>query len=349
MGSEPRRDASRRATARARVDIRQVAEAAGVSPGTVSNTLNHPERVSPATRAAVLQAVARLGFVPNQQARVLTGAPSNIIGLVILDVRSPFFTELAHAVERVAADQNYLLLLSNSENDRDREAQLLRVLAAQRVRGALLTPAPGDDPVVDRLPADVPVVLIDHDGPEDVCSVSVDHVDGGRIAARHLVGLGHTTFGFVGGPVDLHQVVQRREGFTAELRASGVDIEQALTSVHVPGIEIRAGVEAGLRLLRRPLPTAIFCANDLIAFGVYRALARAGVTVPGDVSLVGYDDIDVAADWVVPLTTVRQPTTEMGQRAAALLFEHAAGAPDHRHKQVILAPELVVRASTRAR
>lgn len=335
----------RSSEARSGVRIRDVAALAGVSVGTVSNTINHPERVTPSTLAAVQDAIRALGFVPNQQARVLSGGASHVIGLVVLDVLSPFYMELAHAVEQVAQQAGHFLILCNSGNDATSETHLMRMLAAQQVRGALLTPAHGGTPVIERELGSTPVVFLDYAGGDAGCSVAVDHVAGARLAVDHLLAQGHRRLAFVGGPTDMHQMVQRLAGMRAAVAAAGLP-EEAMIEVNLAGIGIQAGMEGAERLLEGELPTGIFCGNDMLAFGVYRGLARAGIRVPDDVALVGYDDIDFAADWVVPLTTVRQPTQQMGERAAELLIEHAGGAVDHEHRQVLLQPELIVRQSS---
>lgn len=333
----------------ARVRLSDVAARAGVSLGTVSNVLNHPERVAAATRELVLGAIGELGFVPNQSARVLTGATSNVIALVVLDVMSPFFMEAAHAVERLARETGHVVMLSNSQNDRDMEAELLSVLGGQRVRGVVLVPAAGDDDVASRIRGKLPVVLMDHEGVDDCCSVAVDDVAGAGLAVDHLLGLGHRRLGFVGGPRDLRQMSQRALGMRTALEAAGLDPATSLVEAYVEtGMGIQAGMEAADRLLKEGLPTGIVCGNDMLAFGVYRTLSRAGIAVPGDVALIGYDDIDVAADWIVPLTSVRQPTQEMGYRAAQLLLEDTSD-PAHVHQHVRLQPELVVRSSCGAR
>ncbi len=330
----------------ASVRIRDVAALAGVSVGTVSNTLNHPERVAPATRDAVLGAIRELGFVPNLQARVLTGAPSNVIALVVLDLMSPFYMEIAHSVERAAREAGFVVMLCNSENDRDKEIGLLRMLAAQRVRGALLSPASGTDNVLDRLDPALPVVVLDHMGIERGCAVAVDDVVGGGLAAQHLLDLGHRRLAFVGGPAGLRQMQQRVLGIRHAIESHGLDPDDVLTQLNVDDIGIQGGVMAAEELLESgELPTGIICGNDMLAFGVFRALGRAGVKVPDDVALVGYDDVEFAADWVVPLTSVRQPIQQLGYTAAQLLISHASD-PEHRHQQVLLHPALVVRKSS---
>jgi LacI family transcriptional regulator len=331
------------------VSIRDVARLAGVSVGTVSNTINRPQRVRPATRQVVERAIAELGFVPNQHARALSGVSSQVIGLIVPDVVSPFFMGVARAVERAAGEAGHLVILCNSENDSAKEASLLRLLAAQRVRGALVTPA-GAAPPGDA--ADLPLVFLDHETTAADCSVSVDHVMGERLATRHLLDSGLGRLAFVGGPLRLRQMAQRAEGARAELRAAGLDPAESLVEIIMPGFGIQDGLGAAERLLAGGLPEGVLCGNDMLAFGVYRGLTRAGVRIPVDVALVGYDDIDFAADWIVPLTSVRQPTDELGYRAARLLLEHTGLLPEggrHEHRQVTLQPDLIVRHSSERR
>ena len=332
------------------VRIRDVAERAGVSVGTVSNTINHPELVRRRTRDAVQRAIRELGFVPNQQARVLTGASSQVIGLIVLDVVSPFFMEAARAVERAAQEAGHVVILCNSDNDPAKEAQLLQMLAAQRVRGVLLTPASANQTLdQDWIRARrLPMVFLDYQNSPEDCSVSVDDVAGARLAVQHLLGLGHEHVAFIGGGRGLRQHVERAQGARDAIAHAGLDPSTALVEVSEPGLGIQDGLSAAHRLLEGKLPSGIFCGNDMMAFGVYRGLALAGVRVPDDVALVGYDDIDFAADWIVPLTSVRQPTDQLGYLAAQLLLEHSSGDVEHVHRQVVLQPELIVRSSSGA-
>jgi LacI family transcriptional regulator len=340
-------DKSPRASAR----IRDVAEFAGVSMGTVSNTVNHPERVHPRTRVLVQQAIQELAFVPNQQARVLTGAASNVIGLVVLDVESPFYMGTAHAIERAVRDSGLVVMLCNSEGELPHESELLTMLAAQHVRGVLLAPAAPEEHATryTNLPRDLPVILLDFDGGATHCSVSVDNVAGGALAVEHLLSLGHKRIAFVGGPAGLRQFAQRARGARQAMATAGLDPAEMLIEASGSGFGTRDGQRAAELLLENTLPEAIFCGNDMLAFGIYRGLVDAGVRIPEDVSLIGYDDIDFAKDWVVPLTTIRQPIEELGRQAARLLVDHSARDEAHVHRQVVLQPELVVRRSTSRR
>jgi LacI family transcriptional regulator len=343
------RDSAARAGGEGRPRLKDVAAFAGVSAGTVSHTLNHPERVLPATRKRVLDAIAQLGFVPDAHARALKGGPVRVIGLVVLDIGSPFFMQAARAVERCARDAGHVVILSSSDDDSEREKALLRILAAQRVRGCLLTPVvkPPTRSWLSR--HGLPTVLLDHPGSRNECWVAVDHVAGARLAVAHLLALGHPRVAFVGGPVALRQMTDRALGARAAILDAGLDPGAVLVEVWQEGFGIADGIAAAERLLAGALPSAVFCGNDMLAFGVYRRLRQAGLRIPDDVALVGYDDVDFAADWVVPLSSVRQPTDDLGYLAAQLLFEHASGEPGHRHRQVMLQPELVVRQSSGAR
>ena len=319
---------------------------AGVSAGTVSHTLNHPERVLPATRQRVHDAIRQLGFVPDAHARALKGAASQVIGLVVLDIGSPFFMQAARAVERSAREAGHVVILSSSDDDPRRESALLRILAAQRVRGCLLTPAATPPGRAWFTRHGLPVVLLDYPGGANECWVTVDHVAGARLAVRHLLDLGHPRVAFVGGPVGLRQMADRAQGARAAIIEAGLDPDAVLVEVMQDGFGIADGIAAAGQLLDGGVPSAVFCGNDMLAFGVYRRLRQAGLRIPDDVALVGYDDVDFAADWTVPLTSVRQPTDELGYLAAQLLFDHASGQPDHHHRQVVLQPELVVRQSS---
>ncbi len=330
------------------VGIKDVARHADVSVGTVSNVINRPDLVAPETRDRVLAVIEQLGYVRSEAARHLRAGRSRFLAMLVLDMANPFFVQVASGAERAARDAGLRVLLCDSANDPVQEADYLSLFAEQRVRGVLLTPA-GSGPGLEVLRRQkIPFVLVDRvaSGP-DGCSVSVDDVAGGRLAAGHLAEAGHTQIGYVSGPMSLAQCRDRRAGALTELIARGLP-EDALSHIEVARMDVAAGRDAGHRLLnlsRRP--TAVFCANDLLALGVLQALYAAGVSVPGEMAIIGYDDIEFAAAAAVPLSSVRQPSTEMGRIATGLLLEEAAdeGAM-HQHRNVVLEPELVVRDST---
>jgi LacI family transcriptional regulator len=332
------------------VSVKQVAARAGVSLGTVSNVLNRPDSVAPGTRQRVLDAIAELGFVRNEAARALRAGRSRSLGLVVLDVSNPFFTDVAAGVEAVADAHGMTIALCNSGDSREREGRHLAHLAEQRVQGVLITPVETDDRHLSQLiDRGIPVVLVDREARRRTrCSVAVDDVEGGRLVAAHLSAQGHRRLAFVGGPVDLQQVADRRRGFADGLALVGASPEVVPTEA----LSLASGVEAGERILAAPRsrrPTAVFCANDLLALGVLQVLIMNAVRVPEDVALVGYDDISFAAAAAVPLTSVRQPRDLLGRTAAELLLEEIEKPEGHRHNQVQFSPELVVRASTDVR
>lgn len=330
------------------VSVRDVASRAGVSVGTVSNVLNHPERVHPSTLAAVHTAIAELGFVRNDAARQLRAGRSSSLGLIVPDVRNPFFTDIARGVEDRATAAGLAVLLGNSENQIDRESVYLDLFEEQRVHGVLISPHDAVDERLHRLQArGIPTVLIDRaDERGEFSSVTVDDVAGGQLAAEHVLALGRRRLAFVGGPVALRQVADRLEGVRRAVDAVG---DARLEVVAVEATTVPAGRSAGASIAARAprdRPDAIVAANDLLAVGVLHALVmHGGIRVPDDVAVVGYDDIDFAATAIVPLTSVRQPSVEIGATGVGLLLDQAAE-PSLAPRQVVFAPELVVRAST---
>jgi LacI family transcriptional regulator len=330
--------------------IRDVAAEAGVSVGTVSNVLNRPEVVAPATRTRVEEAIAALGFVRNESARQLRAGRSRTLGLVVLDVANPFFTDVAHGVEEAVAAEGLAVVLCDSAESADRERRYLDLLEEQRVQGILITPVEGVGKRLRQLrQRGIPVVLVDRwASTRNFCSVSVDDVYGGELAATHLVEQGHRRIAFVGGPFGLKQVADRHDGAKRALTAAGLPAS-GLVRVETAALNFSAGRDAGAQIAELPpnrRPTAAFCANDLVALGVLQEMTRRRRRVPDDLAIVGYDDIDFAAAAAVPLSSVRQPRHELGQAAAELLIEETSGDRGHRHRQLVFEPDLVVRAST---
>jgi LacI family transcriptional regulator len=328
--------------------MKDVASLAGVAVGTVSNVLNHPDLVRPLTRARVEAAMEQLGFIPNGSARQLRAGRSRCLGLVVLDVTNPFFTEVARGVEDYAQAAGYAVILCNSDEAQDKERRYLRVLEEQRVRGILITPVHGRSPELRRIrDRGTPVVLLDRPGSSAQCSVAVDDRRGGEIAVTYLLGLGHRSIALVNGPTAIRQCADRRWGAHRAVEHAGLDPSKVLTEVPVPAMNPRSGAAAADDLLRDArTATAVFCANDMLALGLLRGLGQAGVGVPGDLALVGYDDIEFAADAAVPLTSVRQPKYQLGRAAAELLLDEADRPGDHEHRRIVFTPELVVRASS---
>lgn len=329
--------------------IRAVADRAGVSLGTVSNVLNRPERVAEATRVRVQAAIDELGFVRNASAHQLRAGKSLGVGLVVIDVANPFFTELARGAEDAANEAGLVVILCNSDGSVEKEDKYITLLEEQRVAGVLISP-------VEKVPAGLrrlrergtATVLLD--GPRrraGHCSVEVDDVYGGQIAAEHLVELGHRRIGLVNGPLTIHPCADRRRGFFAGLESARP--KPLVFEILATGMNVSAGEDAAAELaaMRKP-PTAVFCINDMLAVGLLRGLLSRGVRVPEDIAIVGYDDVIFAASASVALTSVRQPAYEIGRTGMTLLLDEARGAA-HKHQHILFRPELVVRASTTAR
>src|SRR3954465_10687082 len=330
--------------------IRDVAVAAGVSVGTVSNVLNRPDAVSTATRERVQAAITALGFVRTESPGPLRPGRSRTIGLVVLDIANPFFTDVARGVEEVAGAAGLAGMLCNSDDQPAKEAAHLDVLTEQRVQGVLISPTAELSGHLSALRSrGTPVVLLDRRATgTDQCAVAVDDVLGGRLAADHLLERGHRRIAFIGGSSGLPQGQERHDGGVAAVR-EGTGGDDALT-VFSPGtLTVAGGREAAAQIIGLPAgrrPTAAVCANDLLALGLLQEMVRHGVRVPDDFAIVGYDDIDFAAAAAVPLTSVRKPRQELGRPAARLLLDEASAGGDHVHQQPVFEPTLVVRESS---
>jgi LacI family transcriptional regulator len=327
--------------------VQQVARRANVSVGTVSNVLNRPQIVAPATRERVLRVIDELGFVRNESARHLRTGAGRIIGLVILDLSNPFFTDLARGVEERANEAGYSVIVCNSDEDPAKEDAYMRVLEERGVQGMLIVPVAPGSPAVERLRArGTAVVRVTHRTTEDECGVGADDLLGGELAMGHLLALGHKRVGYITSASHVWPTDERREGALAAARKEGGG-DDVLQVISVEHLNVAHGRDGGERLLGlRPRPTAVICANDLVALGVLQVMLRHRVRVPDDMAIVGFDDIEFAAAAAIPLTSVRLPRRLMGRTATDLLLEEAAGDPEHVHRRIVLQPELVVRQST---
>ncbi|MEH3154790.1 MAG: LacI family DNA-binding transcriptional regulator [Gordonia paraffinivorans] len=329
--------------------MRDVATAAGVSLGTVSNVLNAPEKVASTTVERVHAAIDELGFVRNDAARQLRAGRSRSVGLVVLDIGNPFFTDIAHAATGRAREHDLTVLLGTSGDDPRIERAFIDAFDEQRVHGLLLSPVGELPERLHRLRRrGTPVVLVDRDGRgTPFHSVAVDDVAGATLAVAHLCDVGRRAIAFVGGPSGLRQVRDRRQGAEEVVgRHPGARLEV----IETPALSVLAGRAVGDALLRRPpatRPDAVFCANDLLAIGLLQALTMTGdLRVPDDIALIGYDDIEFASSTVVPLSSVRQPTGAIGSAAVDLLVETRADVDAEEPTHVLFTPELVARRST---
>ena len=326
------------------VSVREVAVAAGVSVGTVSNVLNRPEKVSDAVRGRVLASIDELGFVRNDAARQLRAGRSLSIGLLVLDIRNPFFAEVVRGAEERAEVHGMSVLVANSDEKQEREATHLDLFEQQRVAGVLVTPvADASSRLRDMSGRGIPAVLVDRESHDPrFASVAVDDVMGGRLAAEHLLDTGRRRLAFVGGPAGIRQVADRLQGAQDAALRAGAAIEVIATEA----LSVEEGRRAGRRILERSSqerPDAVFAANDLLALGVMQSLVMTGdARVPADIALIGYDDIDFAAAAVIPLSSIRQPAALIGSTAVDLLLAGESRRDEH----VLFEPELVARAST---
>jgi LacI family transcriptional regulator len=332
-------------------NMHEVARRAGVSLGTVSNVLNHPELVSEETRVRVQRTIEELGFVRNGSARYLRVGSTQSIGLVVLDVSNPFFTEVARGAEDAASKRGYIVILCNSDNSPQKEKNYLRVLEEQRVAGVLIVPVEGKANYARALrSSSTSLVLLDRVSQDvNTCSVSVDDVYGGQLAGEHLLALGHRRIAYIHGPFTSAQYADRLLGLRQAVALANLEPDRVIVPLAAETDNAHAGaacVEEFIKLEDRP--TAIFCGNDYLAMGIMYELARRHVSVPRDVALIGYDDIDLAPMLAVPLTTIRQPKYDLGFAATDLLLDEIVNKASHTHRQIIFRPELIIRESTGA-
>lgn len=331
------------------VSVRDVAKKAGVSVGTVSNVLNNPDKVSSKSVAKVQNAIDLLGFVRNDAARQLRAGKSRSIGLVVLDVRNPFFAEVARGTEEAAEEHGLSVLFANSDENLDREKNLLVLFEEQRVAGILVSPLSSELAEIKRIrDRGTPVVLVDRKSQDkSFSSVSVDDVAGGFLAADHLIATGKKKLLFAGGPMEIEQISDRLKGAQSAAAAKGVKLEVGVTK----NLTVLEGRALAAEILARPKnlrPDGIFAANDLLALGIMQVLVVApDVSIPKDIALVGYDDISFAGTALISLTSIRQPSLLIGAQAVQLLMQETQGVKDFKKRQVVFQPELVVRDSTR--
>lgn len=325
------------------VTITDIARAAGVSIGTVSHYLNATAKVASPTAEAIRAAMDELNYQPNLNARSLRARTTHTLGLVLPNITNPFYTEVAALIGDQAAQHGYQLILCSSGEDERVEALHLQNLHQRRVDGALVvstgkrtTPQPGA-----RLP--FPRVFVDRRVAGQP-SVTTDNELGGRLALEHLVTLGHRRIGFIVGDEHVENIQQRLAGARHVLAEHGLDTAQEHVIRGTQSIE--TGQEAERFWRSDHPPTAIFTTNDVIALGVWRTCLAAGVRLPQDVSLIGFDNIGWSRLTVPPLTTVAQDVATMTRRALELVIDAIAGTPLHDTTELIT-PSVVVRESTR--
>lgn len=327
--------------------ISDVARAAGVSAATVSRVLNGSSPVSDDRADRVREAAASLGYQPSGPARALRRQRTTVWAAIVADVRNPFFTSMIRGVEDVAQAADHRLVLCNSDEDPAKEAAYIDVAIADRVAGVIIAVASTTRSNLDRLHrAGVPVVAVDRRPKGDgIDSVVVDNRGGARAAVEHLLSEGARRVGIITGPNRVSTAESRLSGYRAALKARGIEFDPAL--VRRADFRAEGGHAAALSLLDEPdHPDAFFVANNLMTLGALRALRERRKRVPKDVAIVGFDDAPWTTLITPTLTVVAQPTYEMGRQAAQLLV---TASPDRPPRHLVLAPELVVRASSSTR
>ena len=330
-----------------RSTLADVARRAGVSIVTASRALNDHPFVAQATRERILAARAALNYVPNLLARGLVQNRTATVGVIIPEIANPFFAPMVGGIQAVAAKRRFLVLVGESARDEAEERRYVEQFRQFRIGGIIVNPSTSDlGHLLAARAAGTPVVAMAWSWANGD-SVATDDVHGGQLVGRHFLERGHRRIGLVRLADARHAPVQARvRGFRDMLASDGVSLRHPW-DLQVQGVQIEDGIEAARRLLAcRPRPSAVFTTNDRVAIGIIQELLEHGIRVPEDIAVVGYDDIPYATAARVPLTTVAVPKRSLGEQAAELMFRRYDGRGTLRHKQIRLAPELVVRGSS---
>lgn len=327
------------------VKIKDVAKEAGVSTATVSRVLAQKPYVTAGVQARVMAAVDKLGYRPNRVARSLRAQQSNTIGLIVSDIRNPYFTAVSRAVEDTAYLHGYAVFLCNSDEEPDKEALYLNLLRDENVSGVILSPTKQTSDDFDAISLNIPTVIIDRTIKHgDVDMVMIDNVDAAYRLTCHLIENGYRRFGALFGEASTTGR-ERRQGFEKALRE--YDLTPIVMRYLPPRIE--AGHEATLAILTAPdRPEAILATNSLLSAGALEAIQELNLAIPNDVALVGFDETTWTTLVQPTLTVIAQPTYEIGQTAMDLLLKRIEQ-PDAPARQVILKGQLLARGSSAAR
>ena len=343
-GAQPRAMGAQGANA---VTLDDVALAAGVSTATVSRVINNVPRVAPDTRRRVLDAIERLRYAPNFAGRSLATRRTQTLGLIIADITNPFYPAVVRGVEAAALAQGFSVLLYDTAEDKQREAQALQLLSERQVDGLVVCSSRlGKARLAQLTQGKTPIIFVNSTPPPStVGSVETDHEAGMLAALEHLHHLGHRRIAYLGGPPASHVQQRRVKAFHAFGERADVTLSE---SSHAP--TVAGGEEGAMALLRdqeaTQRPTAIITYNDLMAAGALLAAHACGISTPQELSLIGHDDIPMAALLSPALTTVRQPMQELGMRAVQMLIAHLTSTVAANPTTLSLKPELIVRDST---
>jgi LacI family transcriptional regulator len=330
------------------MDIREIAKRAKVSTATVSRVINRVPTVNAQLAKRVWNVVEELGYYPNTQARALVSGRSRIFGLIISDITNPFFPEIVQVFEAIAVQHHYEILLTSTENDPKRMEQSVRRMIERRVEGVAVLTFGMEEVLLEGLKVrKLPLVFVDVGPPlPRVSNIRIDYLNGIRQAVQHLAALRHQRISFITGPLRLKSAVARRQAFVQAMREIGLDARPELIIEGDHTME--GGMAAFAQLLNRPdRPTAVMCSNDMTAIGVMRKSHDAGVAIPGDVSVVGFDDIRMAQFVIPPLTSIQMSQAELARLAFhALLSDVERTTPAANGSEYVLKTSLVLREST---
>ena len=325
--------------------IKDVAALAGISYTTVSHVLNKTRPVSEPVRLKVEEAIARLDYVPSAVARSLKAKSTATIGLLVANSLNPYFAELARGIEDYCERNNYCVILCNCDDDPDKQRSYLRVLLEKRVDGLVVASAGGDAGLASGLAGvRTPMVIVDRSLEGiDADLVRIDHEQGAYLATRHLLDLGHRAIACIGGPAITSVAHMRKAGYLRALSEAGVtpNDDWMIES----DFSCTGGYEAAGRLLSGGRPSAIFACNDMMGIGVLRAAAERHIRVPEQLSVIGFDDVQMSRYVYPALTTVGQSILQLGETAAQVLLRRIA-TPQQAVEQLIVAPNIVLREST---
>lgn len=330
------------------MNIREVAKRAGVSTATVSRVVNGTAPVDARTEKRVRAAIARTGYYPNTHARTLGTGKSHIYGMIISDIENPFFPELVKCFERIAVEHGHEVLIANTDYRAERMEVCVRRMLERKVDGVAIMTSEMDPELIQMLNGrGIPIVFLDTGAAGDLISdISLDYSAGVDQAIDHLTSLGHQEIAFVGGPVNLASARTRHRAFLASLERK--QLKPRKDYIRAGNHRFDGGYAAMLAILElEEQPTAVLASNDLTAIGVMRAIYAAGLRVPDDISVVGFDDIALSSFLSPPLTTIRLPRAHIAEYAFASLYAASQRGVNQGETHIVNA-ELIIRESTAA-
>jgi len=325
--------------------IKDVAALAGISYTTVSHVVNNTRPVSKEVRVKVEEAIKTLDYVPSAVARSLKAKTTATIGLLVPNSLNPYFAELARGIEDYCERNGYCVILCNSDDNPEKQRSYLRVLLEKRIDGLIVASAGGDSNLAQGLAGvRTPMVIVDR-GLEGVDAdlVRIDHEYGAYLATRHLLEMGHRDIATISGPTSTSVAQMRLAGYCRALKEAGIEVSSA--RMLESDFTSTGGYSAAAALLESNPPSAIFAANDMIGIGVLRAAAERNIRVPAELSVIGFDDIQMSRYVYPALTTVGQSILQLGEMAAEVLLRRIA-TPDLATEQRIVTPSIVIREST---